>query len=820
MLKLRILPSRLLVSTLAITWAAAAVSSLPLAAAPQARQTALDTLPVSAHRAVLDRYCVTCHNQRTKTAGLALDGMSLAAVPDGAEVWEKVIKKVRSGAMPPQGAPRPDDAASQALVGWLEATIDSASAARPNPGRPALHRLNRAEYQNAIRDLLSLDVEAASLLPPDDSSYGFDNVADVLGVSPVLLERYMAAAETISALAVGDPSMPPTDRTYRVRFDLTQTQHIDGLPLGTRGGTLIRETFPLDGEYVIKPKLWRTNVGFIRGLAYPHQLEVTVDGARVKLATVGTPEDFATSLMGPQNAATMIEARLQVRVPVKAGLRTIGVAFLEKSEALSPTLLRPYQSTLDPVDSEGVPQLDTVTVSGPFAVTGRGDTASRRRIFGCRPSPGGAAQRAGETECAKQILSVLARRAYRRPVTDTDLRPLLTFYETGRGKRDFDAGIQLALERILADPQFVFRAERDGGDAGPGAIFRVSDLELASRLSFFLWSSIPDEALLTQASRGRLHDPAVLEQQVKRMLRDPRAGALVSNFAGQWLYLRNLKNVSPSHEQFPEFDDNLRQAFQRETELLVESVMRDDRSVLDLLTADYTFVNERLAKHYGIPNIYGSQYRRVPVASEARRGLLGHGSILTVTSQANRTSPVLRGKWILDNLLGTPPPPPPPDVPALKENSERARPLTMREQMEEHRASPACASCHKLMDPFGFALENFDGVGAWRTSDARSPIDPAAQLADGTRVDGPVALRQALLRQPDAFVGTMTAKLLTYALGRGLEYYDMPSVRAIVRSASRQNDRFSSVVLGVVNSVPFQMRMKSSAEPVATNANR
>ena len=820
MLKLRILPSRLLVSIAAISWVAAAVWSLPLTAAPQARRTPLDALPASAHRAVLDRYCVTCHNQRTKTAGLALDGMDLGAVPDSAEVWEKVIKKVRSSAMPPQGAPRPDDAARQALVGWLETTIDSASAARPNPGRPALHRLNRSEYQNAIRDLLSLDVQAASLLPPDDSSYGFDNVADVLGVSPVLLERYMAAAETISALAVGDPSMPPTDRTYRVRFDLTQTQHLDGLPLGTRGGTLIRETFPLDGEYVIKPKLWRTNVGFIRGLAYPHQVEVTVDGARVKLATVGTPEDFATSLMGPQNAATIIEARLQVRVPIKAGLRTIGVAFLEKSEALSPTLLRPYQSTLDPVDSEGVPQLDTVTVSGPFAVTGRGDTTSRRRIFGCRPPSGGATPRAGEMECAKQILSVLARRAYRRPVTDTDLRPLLAFYETGRGKRDFDAGIQLALERILADPQFVFRAERDGGDAAPGAVFRVSDLELASRLSFFLWSSIPDEALLALAHRGRLHDPAVLEQQVRRMLHDPRAGALVSNFAGQWLYLRNLKSVSPSHEQFPEFDDNLRQAFQRETELLVESVMREDRSVLDLLTADYTFVNERLAKHYGMPNIYGSQYRRVPVASEARRGLLGHGSILTVTSQANRTSPVLRGKWILDNLLGTPPPPPPPDVPALKENSERTRPLTMREQMEEHRANPACASCHKLMDPFGFALENFDGVGAWRTSDARSPIDPAAQLADGTRVDGPVALRQALLRQPDAFVGTMTAKLLTYALGRGLEYYDMPSVRAIVRSAGRQNDRFSSVVLGVVNSVPFQMRVKSSVEPVATNANR
>jgi len=804
---------------LVATWIAAAGWSVPIAAGARAPAAQAPADSAATHRAVLDRYCVTCHNARLKTAGLMLDALDLAQVPDDAEAWEKVVKKLRAGTMPPQGAPRPDDATQAALVTWLETTIDRASAARPNPGRPALHRLNRAEYQNAIRDLLALDVDAAALLPPDDSSYGFDNVADVLGVSPALLERYLGAAEKISALAIGDPSRPPTDETYRVRFDLTQTRHIDGLPLGTRGGTLIRETFPLDGEYIIKPKLWRTNVGFIRGLAYPHQIEITVDGARVHLVTVGTPEDFATSLMGPQNAVKIIEERMQVRVPIKAGPRTIGVAFVEKSEAMSPTLLRPYLSTLDPVDSEGVPQLEAVTVSGPFSVTGPGDTPSRRRIFSCRPSATrgttsseakGPSSRAGnDTACAKQILSTLARLAYRRPVDDADLGALLAFYETGRQKRNFDAGIQLAVERMLSDPQFVFRAEHDPADLTPGTAFRVNDLELASRLSFFLWSSIPDEPLLALASRGQLRDPAVLEQQVRRMMLDRRSQALVSNFAGQWLYLRNLKNVVPSKDQFPEFDDNLRQAFQRETELLVESVMHDDRNVLDLLTADYTFVNERLAKHYGIPNVYGSQFRRVPVASDARRGLLGHGSILTVTSQANRTSPVLRGKWVLDNLLGSPPPPPPADVPPLKDNAERERPLTMREQMEEHRANAACASCHRLMDPVGFALENFDAIGGWRTTDAHSPIDPSSQLADGTKVDGPVALRETLLRRPDAFVSTMTEKLLTYALGRGLESYDLPAVRAIVRNANRNNYRFSSLVLGVVSSTPFQMSRRS-----------
>jgi hypothetical protein len=744
--------------------------------------------PTEAFRALLNRYCVTCHNERAKTAGLMLDRMDLSNVPVGADVWEKVVRKLRAGMMPPQGMPRPERGAQDAVVAWLESTLDREATAKPDPGRALLHRLNRAEYENAVRDLLALDVDVASLLPPDDSSYGFDNIADALGVSPVLLERYLSAAEKISALAVGDRSIVPSDESYRVRLDLTQTKHIDGLPVGTRGGMLIRRTFPLDAEYVIQPRLWRTNVGFIRGLAHPHQVEVTVDGERVHLVTVGTPEDFRTSVVGGSKAASAIEARLRVRVPVKAGARAIGVSFLEKSEAEPPTLLQPFESALDPVDSDGVPQIENVVISGPFNVKGPGDTASRRRIFVCRSESA-----TDEAHCARKVVSTLARRAYRRPVAEADLRPLLDFYNTGRRKGTFETGIQLAVERILADPQFVFRAEHDPANVAPGTVFRINDLDLASRLSFFLWSSIPDDSLMTLAVQGKLRNPAVLDQQVRRMLVDPRAQSLTSNFAGQWLYLRNLKNVIPDKDEFPDFDDNLRQAMRRETELLFESMIHEDRNVLDLLTADYTFVNERLARHYGIPNIYGSRFRRVVVPSEARRGLLGQGSILTVTARADRTSPVLRGKWILENLLGTPPPPPPPDVPPLKENKERDKPLTMREQMEEHRANPACASCHKLMDPLGFSLENFDAVGAWRLSDAGTPISASTQLADGTKIDGPVALRQALLRQPEAFVRTMTEKLLTYALGRGLEYYDMPVVRSIVRDAARQDYRFLAI---------------------------
>jgi hypothetical protein len=766
----------------------------------------------------MNQYCVTCHNQRAKTAGLTLDTIDIAQVPARSDVWEKVVRKLRAGAMPPPGAPRPDPATYQGLSRWLETELDRAAAEKPDPGQPLVHRLNRAEYTNAIRDLFAMDVDVTALLPADDSSFGFDNVADALGVSPVLLERYLSAAGRISGLAVGDPNLRPIETTYRIRPDVTQTEHVEGLPLGTRGGLLVRHMFPLDGEYVIKPKPWRTTVDFIRGLASPHQVEISVDGERVHLVTIGGKPDFDRLVIYPQVTGEDIEARLQVKVRVPAGPHAVGVTFLERTAA-APNILQPYQSAVDPFDSDGLPQLTNVTISGPFNPTGPGDTPSRRRIFVCRP-----AIAHDEGPCARKIVAALARRAYRRPVTEVDLKPLLAFYETGRRGQSFDAGIEMALRRLLVDPHFIFRVERDPAGMAPGTVHDVSDIELASRLSFFLWSSIPDEPLLALAELGKLKEPAVLAQQLKRMIADPRAEALTTNFAGQWLYLRNLRNSDPNVIEFPDFDDNLRQAFQRETELFFESIVHEDRNVLDLMTADYTFVNERLARHYGIPYVYGSHFRRVTLTDDARWGLLGKGSILTVTSYANRTSPVVRGKWILENLLGTPPPPPPPNVPALKENAERSKPLSMRAQMEEHRANPTCASCHKVMDPLGFAMENFDAVGAWRTREAGAPIDASSQLADGTKVDGPATLRQALLRRPELFVQTMTEKLLTYGLGRGLGVADAPHVRAILREAAAQDYRFSALIAGIVNSVPFQMRIKPSPDgeerPLRTAAAR
>jgi len=774
----------------------------PQAATQNAPRGSHAASPAPDYRAVLDRYCVTCHNERLKTAGLTLDTMDLATVADRADLWEKIVRKLQSEAMPPAGMPRPDQPTRDALVSWLAARLDQAAAVRPDPGRALIHRLNRTEYANAIRDVLALDIDASSLLPPDDSSYGFDNNADVLGSSPVLLERYLTAAGKISALAIGDPHIVPADETYRARLDLTQTRHIEGLPLGTRGGLLIRHTFPLDGEYVIKIGLWRNSAtATIRGLYHLHHVNVTLDGARIFQTGIGGQNDYTSLVANADKTAAELDARLQVRVTVKAGTRSVGVAFLQKTSAQPPEVMQPFQSTSDPVDSNGVPQIDTVVISGPFQVTGPGDTPSRRRVFVCRP-----ANAAEEPSCARRILSTVARRAYRRPVSGADVQPLMDFYETGRRKGTFDGGIELALRAILASPDFVFRVEEDPAATPAGTVYRVSDLDLASRLSFFLWSSVPDDQLVGLARSGRLRDPASLAQQVRRMLADERAQALVRNFAAQWLYVRNLKRFVPDSQEFPDFDDNLRQAFQRETELFFESIMREDRNVVDLLTADYTFANERLAKHYGIPHVYGSHFRRVTLTDDARRGLLGKGSILAVTSYPNRTSPVLRGKWILENLLGAPPPPPPPNVPLLKENNERDRPLTMREQMEEHRANPACAGCHKIMDPLGFALENFDAVGAWRVRDAGATVDASSVLADGTRVDGVAALRQTLVRHPQMFVQTMTEKLMTYALGRGLASSDMPAIRSIIRESSRHDYRFSSLILGIVNSVPFQMR--------------
>ena len=757
-------------------------------------------------RDVLDQYCVNCHNQRLKTASLALDAADLTQIPAHADLWEKVVLKLRSGTMPPSGVRRPDLSTYNATASWIEGQIDSAAQAHPYAGRPVLHRLNRAEYANAIRDLLGLEIDVDALLPPDDSAFGFDNISEALSVSPSLQEHYLSAALKVAALAVGDPSQPPSSQTWRIRQDLSQNQHLDGMPLGTVGGIQVRYNFPLSGLYRFQAKLYRTNLNITRGLQTAQQVEFSVDGKRIHLASIGGPEDLAALFEKPTDLSDAVDARLDARVPVPAGPHTVTVAFLENSQFAEPVRLQPFlRSSVDNFDWAGHPHLQTVTVTGPFQPTGSGDTPSRRRIFSCRPTAN-----MNEAACARKIVAALLRQAYRQPVSATDMARVMQFYDAGRGSSDghegaLESGIQAALERILASPKFLFRAERDPAGAAPGSIYRVSDTELASRLSFFLWSSLPDERLLQLASQGKLRNPAARDQEVRRMLADPRAHALTENFAAQWLQLRNLSHVQPNTDLFPDFDDNLRQAFRIETEMLFASVVSEDRNVLDLLTADYTFVNERLARHYGIPGIHGSRFQRVAITDEARKGLLGQGSILALTSHAERTSPVVRGKWILENLLGLPVPQPPPNVPPLKENQDGQKPRTMREQMVEHRANPVCASCHKTLDPIGFALENFDAVGAWRTQEAGAPVDATGELVDGSKVDGVVALRQALLKRPEVFVNMLTEKLLTYALGRGLDYRDTPEVRGIVRAAARDNYRFSDLILGVVESTPFRM---------------
>ncbi len=760
--------------------------------------------------AVLDQYCVTCHNARVvdgagaapsplvaqlRSAGLALDRLDASNVAGDAAAWEAVVRKLRGGAMPPIGRPRPDEATIAGVASWLETSLDRAAAVEPDPGRrPALHRLSRTEYANAVRDLLGLDdlpkeLDIAVMLPADNATSGFDNLAELLFVSPTLMERYLAAARKISRLAIGDPTMLPIVDTYQLDRDLVQDGHIEGLPLGTRGGTRVRSHLPLDGEYLI-------TVQFTRAAREPHDVEVSVDGRRVELFTVGEnpPERLASGVF-----AFDADPDVQVRVPLRAGPREVAVAFLPKSGAVSEGLVRSYRSR------SRQPSIASVIVSGPYGADGAGDTPSRERILICRPRTG--APEPEQNACSRSILWTLARRAYRRPVTESDLDRLLPFYEQGRGEGGFERGIQRALERLLVSPEFLFRVERDPADAAGGDVYAVSDLELASRLSFFLWSSIPDDELLDTAIRGELREPGVLERQVRRMLADDRSAALVDNFAEQWLFLRDVDAKEPDAGFFPGFDENLRQAFRRETELFVDSVLRGDGSVLDLLTASHTFVNERLARHYGIPHVYGSHFRRVELGAPERHGLLGQGSILTLTSYATRTSPVLRGKWILENLLASPPPPPPPDVPSLDETTESGEPRSMREAMEQHRANPACASCHSQMDPLGFALENFDAIGRWRTvSESDTPIDASGVLPDGRRFEGPAGLRTALLHAPDQFVHTVTEKLLTYALGRGVEHFDAPTIRAIVRDAERDGYRFASIVLGIVNSTPFQMR--------------
>ena len=766
--------------------------------APEPTQTG-QTAPA----AVLKTYCVTCHNDRAKTGGLTFEHADLTDIPKGAPTWEKLIRKVRAGMMPPPGMPRPDKATLDSFSAFFETSLDQTAVLKPQPGRATVHRLNRTEYANAIRDLLALDVDATALLPPDDESSGFDNIADVLNVPPSLMERYLSASWNISRAAVGNPAITASTATYRVRPDLSQDQHIEGMPLGTRGGILVQHTFPLDGEYTIKVRLWRNTFDLMRGIEDPHDIEIAMDGARLQLVHVGGKQDFATMSENPGTFGADLDRRLSVRIPVKAGMHTITAATVLRSHAVADNLIRPYiRTTIDGLDITGDPSIDRVTIEGPYGQVGSGDTESRRKIFICKP-----ASAKEETACATKILSALGRMAYRKPLSEASLATLMDFYKKGRANNaSFDSGIETALQFILTSPEFLFRFEPDPANTASSAVYRLDDLALASRLSFFLWSSIPDDQLLTVATQGKLKDPVVLQQQIKRMLADKRSSALIANFAEQWLFLRNLKTTVPDLEAFPDFDDNLRRAMKEETTLLIDSIMREDRSVVDLLNADYTFVNERLARHYGMPNIYGSQFRRVTVPSEARRGLLGQASILTITSYPNRTSPVQRGKWILTNLLGVPPSPPPPNVPPLEENAENGKVRSLRERMEQHRKDAVCAGCHKSMDPIGFALENFDAVGHWRVNDEAGKIDPSGTLFNGAALDGVVGLRQELVKQKDIFVGVMTEKMLTYALGRGLEYYDMPAVRKIDQNMRNNNYRFSSLVAGIVTSTPFQMK--------------
>ena len=742
--------------------------------------------------AAVTQYCAGCHNEKLKTAGISLDPEHIAEHPAD---WEKAVRKLRARYMPPPGLPRPDEATYNSLVASLETTLDRAAAAKPNPGRTdTFRRLNRTEYRNVIRDLLALDVDIANLLPGDESSFGFDNVT-VGDLPPALLERYVGAARKISRLAVGSPIRSPGGDTVILPPDLTQEQHFDELPLGTRGGTLVRYTFPLDAEYEINVRLTRDRNEHVEGLTEPHEIEILLDGRRVRVFTVKPPP--------AGNDHHLVDKDLNVRIPIKAGPHVVAADFPKKPSLLLETERQPYQAHFNMDRHPRIqPAVYAISVTGPYDAKGPGDTPSRERLFVCRP-----AQPSQEEGCAKRILATVMRRAYRRPVGDADLQAPLHFYREARTDGGFEGGIEMALRAVLVSPEFLFRVEQDPAGIAPNTAYRVSDLELASRLSFFLWSSIPDDELLDVAAAGKLKSPAVFEKQVRRMLADDRSRALVNNFADQWLYLRNLESIRPDMRAFPDFDDNLRHAFRTETEMFFESIMREDRNVLDLLRADYTFVNERLAKHYGIPNVYGSRFRRVTFGSgESRGGLLRQGSILTVTSYPTRTSPVLRGKWILANLLGVPPPPPPPNVPTLQEKAATGKTLSMRERMAEHRANPACAGCHKLMDPVGFSLENYDAVGRWRTAEDGKPIDSSGGLPDGSKFTGVAGLQQALLARPELFAATFTEKLLTYALGRGVDYYDEPAVRAVARQAQGNDYRFSSFILGIVTSTPFQMR--------------
>jgi mono/diheme cytochrome c family protein len=760
-----------------------------------------DARPLAARaetQAAITQYCTTCHNERLKTAGLALDPAGAARPGDQSETWEKVLRQLRAGTMPPPGVARPPQALYTRAAAYLARELEAGAAARPNPGPlPLAHRLTRTEYGNAIRDLLALphlpkELDYATLLPADGASSGFDNLADTLFVSPAAMERYLAAAGKISRAAVGDMTMGALVNTHITPVRQPQDGRNEELPFGTRGGLQIDGYFPLDGDYEFK-----VQTAAVSGDV--HQLEVSIDGERKAITNISRRAGVPATPGVPAGDDAPNQGTFRLAVP--AGPRSVGVTFVERSEALSETALRP------PGRNRGaLPSVVSVTITGPFNATGRGDTPTRRRLFVCRPASG-----AEEGACADRILTTLLRRAYRRDVTAADLRPVRRFFDAGRAEGDFDLGIQRALERVLVSPQFLFRIEREAAGAASGSVSRVSEFELASRLSFFLWSSIPDDQLLDAAAAATLRQPEVLRRQVARMLADPRSRSLVTNFAAQWLFLRDVESKEPDVYLFRDFDEGVRAAFVRETELFLDSILRENRSVLELMTADYTFLNEPLAKHYGIPHITGSHFRRVALpAGSPRRGLLGQGSVLSLTSYSTRTSAVLRGKYVLENLLASPPPPPPPDVPSL--DTERSgQPLSMKEAMQQHRANPACASCHAKMDPIGFALENFDAVGRWRAEQNGRPIEVSSTLPDGTRVDGVEGVRRLVLSDPALFVEAMTSKLLMYALGRNIQHYDQPAIRVIARQSARQNYTFGSLVLGVVSGVPFQSRMAQGA---------
>ena len=795
----------LLAAGMYLSLAAGTAGAAPQAAPAQAK--AVDG------KAVLDKYCVTCHNDRLKTAGLSLAQVDFQDVGKHSDALERVVRKLQAASMPPPGAPRPDKATYLATSAWLTGSLDRAAAAVPNAGRvEGLHRLNRAEYRNVMRDLLGVEgLDVDQMLPSDDASYGFDNIAGTLGISPTHLERYLAAARKVARIAVGDTTIPAYGETEMIPNDLSQDMQREELPMGTRGGRLVRRYFPVDGEYLLR---FQTVTGVLTSEDEPNFVEVTVDGARVFYKQV----EQRKAIGNDDEASTNYE----VRLAIKAGPRDVGIAFLETTLAQPEDIIQPYLrppgvSTFKHARLGGYAGSNVALLSftGPVSVSGPGNSPSRRRIFLCSP-----AAAAEEAPCARRILSQLARRAYRRPVTPAEVTTLMGFYTTARADGDFDRGVRVALQRILTSPDFLFRVERQPVTAVAGKPYRISDLELASRLSFFLWSSIPDDQLLDLAGTNQLHQPAVLNAQVRRMLRDTRSTAFVENFAGQWLRLRNIKAAIPDTRMFPNFDDNLRIAFRRETELFFTSIIREDRSALDLIAADYSYLNERLARHYGVPNIYGSEFRKVTFSNGQRGGLLGQGSVLLATSQPNRTSPVVRGKWILENLLGAPPPSPPANVPALEDTPVQG---TLRQRMEQHRKNPVCAACHKVMDPLGFALENYDPVGAWRTHEGATAVDAEGAMPDGTVFTGASGLRASLVTQPDIFLTALTEKMMIYATGRGMEGYDRPALRAIVRKASASNYRFSSFMLGIVNSLPFQMRQaepRPAPSPTTTAARR